>query len=164
MAPKGRIYKRALEEKKKKVGEKKAEKEKTAADTTKSLNLVQGAYETLQREAQSNPEKRNELAEKAKELEAFQEQLAQIRKEQEIIEAEQKRLDEMTPMDEDDEPVVTGENLSPAPTPETMNQAEPKQEDHEDINVFGNENDSGDVVDSEDELPPLTADGYRERT
>ena len=95
------ITKRALDEKKKKLRHTKAEKEKSAAATLQDLASLQGEVEAL--EKQANPENANEIAIKKKRLQDADKLFADLQREKDEVDAEEKRANDMKPMDEGDE-------------------------------------------------------------
>ena len=94
------ITKRALKERKKKWRHSKAEKEKNGAATLQDLASLQGEVEAL--EKQADPEKANEIAVKKKRLRDADKLLGDLQREKDEVEAEEKRTNDMIPMDEEE--------------------------------------------------------------
>lgn len=103
MSSTGRVSKRVLEQKK-------TDARNNKAETIKNKTAKKQKLEALRKEAQDNPEKQNEI-------EAMNNEITDIETQEQVIEVEEKRLNEMTPMEiEDDalQPQLEREDVSPA--------------------------------------------------
>lgn len=179
---------RALDEKKKKLRHSKADKEKNAAATLQDLASLQGEVEAL--EKQADPEKANEIAIKKKRLQDADRLLGDLQREKDEVEAEQKRANGMTPMEEGEEieqaPTVNsqGGKISSAvqeidltshaeehPSRNDLSQAggDDNSSDKENDGDNGNGNELGNteyptpVPSDKDEMPVMTVSDYKSR-
>ena len=180
------ITKRALDDKRKNLGRRKAEKEKDVAATLRDVISMRGEVEALEKEA--NPEKANEIAIKKKRLQEVDNLYDKTRREKGELEAEEKRINDMVPMDEGGgEEIVQaptsnsgGENVSSAVQyPDLSSQAEEhasrnnlsqaggddNNRDKENNSDNGSGNDLGNTGvssdNAEDEMPVMTVSDYK---
>ena len=182
------ITKRALDERKKKLRHSKAEKEKNAAATLQDLASLRGEVEAL--EKQADPEKANEIAVKKKRLQDADKLLGDLQREKDEVEAEEKRANDMIPMDEEEigqAPTsnLEGENVSFAaqdldltdqaeehPSRNNLSQAggndNNKDKENDSDNGSGNGNTAYPTPvpsdNEEDEMPVMTVSDYKSRT
>lgn len=162
MSSGGRISKAELDKKKSDIQTKKKKSIETKAATKKRL-------ESLQKEGQTNPENQNALN-------AINQRISDIEKDDKALEAEEKRLDDMTPMDLDDNasqpPNPEGENASStAQVPDPANQAEENLTRNNGLNQGSkSQTENGNAVDlspppdddEDQELPVMTPAVYKQ--
>ena len=142
-----------LEQQKKDVRKKKLE-------SIKLKNAKKQKLEALQQEVQKNPDKQNEV-------EAMEIEFNDVEKERVALEAEEKRLDDMTPMNVDEEPVSATAQQDPSRTDISQGGGDDdnmNKENNGDTAINNDNNSDNPPSSDNEEVPVMTISEYKKRT